>query len=158
MVDLARYFIDFLVEESCGKCVPCREGLTQMSHLLHAIVEGRATEATLGQLDALTEIVRDGSLCALGQSAPNPVLSTLQHFRDEYLAHIREKRCPAAVCQALLTYTINDKCTGCMVCFKECPAQAITGEKKKLHVIDPAKCTHCGVCRAVCKLDAVDVR
>ena len=158
MVDLARYFIDFLVEESCGKCVPCREGLTQLSHLLHAIVEGRATEATLGRLEALTEVVRDGSLCALGQSAPNPVLSTLHHFRDEYLAHIREKRCPAAVCQVLLTYTINDKCTGCMVCFKECPAQAITGEKKKLHVIDPAKCTHCGVCRAVCKLDAVDVR
>jgi NADH-quinone oxidoreductase subunit F len=103
-------------------------------------------------------VVRDASLCALGQTAPNPVLSTLQHFRDEYLAHIREKRCPAAVCKALLTYSINDRCTGCMVCLKECPAAAIAGEKKKLHVIDPALCTKCGVCRAVCKLDAVDVR
>jgi Na+-translocating ferredoxin:NAD+ oxidoreductase RNF subunit RnfB len=102
--------------------------------------------------------VREASLCALGQSAPNPVLSTLQHFRDEYLAHIRDHRCPAAVCKALLTFTINDQCTGCMVCRKECPAQAIAGEKKKLHVIDQAKCTRCGVCRAVCKLDAVDVR
>jgi NADH:ubiquinone oxidoreductase subunit F (NADH-binding) len=158
MVDLARYFIDFLVEESCGKCVPCRDGLTQMSHLLHAIVQGKATEATLARLEALCEVVRDASLCALGTSAPNPVLSTLQHFRDEYLAHIRERRCPAAVCRDLLAYSINEKCTGCMVCFKECPAHAITGEKKKLHVIDPAKCTHCGVCHAVCKLDAVDVR
>jgi len=158
MVDVARYFVDFLVEESCGKCVPCREGLTQMSHLLHAVAEGKATEATLTALESLSEVVRDASLCALGQTAPNPVLSTLKHFRDEYLAHIREHRCSAAVCKALLTFTINDKCTGCMVCRKECPEKAISGEKKKLHVIDQAKCSHCGVCRAVCKLDAVDVR
>jgi NADH-quinone oxidoreductase subunit F len=158
MVDVARYFVDFLVEESCGKCVPCREGLTQLSHMLHAVADGTATEATLTALESLAEVVHDASLCALGQSAPNPVLSTLKHFREEYLAHIREHRCPAAVCRALLTYTINDKCTGCMVCLKECPAAAITGEKKQLHVIDQAKCTQCGVCRAVCKLDAVDVR
>jgi NADH-quinone oxidoreductase subunit F len=158
MVDVARYFIDFLVEESCGKCVPCREGLTQMSHMLHAIVGGKASEATLTALESLAEVVQDASLCALGQTSPNPVLSTLKHFRDEYLAHIREHRCPAAVCKALLTYTINDKCTGCMVCLKECPSTAITGEKKKLHVIDQALCTRCGVCRSVCKLAAVDVR
>ncbi len=158
MVDVARYFIDFLVEESCGKCVPCREGLTQMSHMLHAITGGKASEATLTALESLAEVVHDASLCALGQTSPNPVLSTLKHFREEYLAHIREHRCPAAVCKALLTYTINDKCTGCMVCLKECPATAITGEKKKLHVIDQALCTRCGVCRSVCKLSAVDVR
>jgi ferredoxin len=158
MVDVARYFVDFLVEESCGKCVPCREGLTQMSHLLHSITGGTATATTLEALEALSGVVHDASLCALGQSAPNPVLSTLKHFRDEYLAHVRERRCPAAVCKALLTFTINDRCNGCAVCARECPAGAVAGERKKPHVIDPAKCTHCGVCRAVCKLDAVDVR
>jgi len=158
MVDVARYFIDFLLEESCGKCVPCREGLTQLSHLLHAITEGRATDATLGALEALAPVVQDASLCALGQTAPNPVLSTIQYFRDEYLAHIRDRRCPAAVCKSLITYSINDQCTGCMVCARQCPEHAITGERKKLHVIDPAKCTRCGICHSVCKFDAVDVR
>ncbi|NMC69605.1 MAG: NADH-quinone oxidoreductase subunit NuoF [Myxococcales bacterium] len=158
MVDVARYFIDFLLEESCGKCVPCREGLTQMSHLLHAITEGRATDETLASLEALAPVVQDASLCALGQTAPNPVLSTIKYFRDEYLAHIRDRRCPAAVCKSLITYTINDKCTGCMVCARQCPEHAITGERKKLHVIDPAKCTRCGICHSVCKFDAVDVR
>jgi NADH:ubiquinone oxidoreductase subunit F (NADH-binding)/(2Fe-2S) ferredoxin/Pyruvate/2-oxoacid:ferredoxin oxidoreductase delta subunit len=158
MVDVARYFVDFLVEESCGKCVPCREGLTQLSHMLHAIVEGKATDETLVALEALSDVVRDASLCALGQTAPNPVLSTLKHFRGEYEAHIREHRCPAAVCKSLLTFGINDKCNGCLVCLRECPSGAITGERKKLHVIDPAKCTHCGVCQAVCKFNAVDVR
>jgi NADH-quinone oxidoreductase subunit F len=158
MVDVARYFIDFLLEESCGKCVPCREGLTQLSHLLHAITEGRATDATLAALEALAPVVQDASLCALGQTAPNPVLSTIQYFRDEYLAHIRDRRCPAAVCKSLITYSINDQCTGCMVCARQCPEHAITGERKKLHVIDPAKCTRCGICHSVCKFDAVDVR
>ncbi|MBN1769894.1 MAG: NADH-quinone oxidoreductase subunit NuoF [Deltaproteobacteria bacterium] len=158
MVDVARYFIDFLIEESCGKCVPCREGLTQMGHLLHAITEGRATDDTLAELEALAPVVQDASLCALGQTAPNPVLSTIKYFRDEYLAHIRDHRCPAGVCKALITYSINDKCTGCMVCARQCPEHAITGERKKLHVIDTAKCTRCGICQSVCKFDAVDVR
>ncbi|MDI7268148.1 MAG: NADH-ubiquinone oxidoreductase-F iron-sulfur binding region domain-containing protein [Myxococcota bacterium] len=158
MVDVARYFVDFLVAESCGKCVPCREGLTQLSHLLHSIADGTAGEETLAAIEALCEVVRDAGLCALGQTAPNPVRSTIRHFRDEYLAHIRERRCPAAVCKALLTFTINDRCNGCTVCAKECPAAAIAGERKKPHVIDPARCTRCGVCRAVCKVDAVDVR
>jgi len=158
MVDVARYFIDFLLEESCGKCVPCREGLTQMSHLLHAITEGRATDETLAALETLAPVVQDASLCALGQTAPNPVLSTIRYFRDEYLAHIRDRRCPAAVCKSLITYSINDQCTGCMVCARQCPEHAITGERKKLHRIDPAKCTRCGICLSVCKFDAVDVR
>jgi Pyruvate/2-oxoacid:ferredoxin oxidoreductase delta subunit len=158
MVDVARYFVDFLLEESCGKCVPCREGLTQMGHLLHAITEGRATDETLASLEALAPVVQDASLCALGQTAPNPVLSTIKYFRNEYEAHIRDRRCPAAVCKALITYSINAKCTGCMVCARQCPEHAITGERKKLHVLDAAKCTRCGICQSVCKFDAVDVR
>jgi NADH-quinone oxidoreductase subunit F len=158
MVDVARYFVDFLIEESCGKCVPCREGLQQLSHLLHAVCDGKADETTIGKLESLGAVVREASLCALGQTAPNPVLSTLRYFRDEYLAHIRDHRCPAAVCKALITYTIHEKCTGCGACVKPCPERAIAGEKKKLHVIDQEKCIRCGVCHTVCKFDAIDVR
>lgn len=158
MVDVARYFVDFLIQESCGKCVPCREGLTQLGHLLHAICDGKADEAMLGRLESLGAVMKEASLCALGQTAPNPVLSTLRYFRDEYLAHIREHRCPAGVCKALITYTINEKCTGCGACVRPCPEAAITGEKKKLHVIEQDKCIRCGVCQTVCKFEAIDVR
>jgi len=158
MVDVARYFVDFLIEESCGKCVPCREGLVQMGHLLHAICEGRGTRATLTKLEALAPIIQKASLCALGQTAPNPVLSTLRYCRDEVLAHIDEKRCPAGVCRALITYRITDACTGCTICATQCPEKVISGVKKGLHVIDSDRCTRCGVCTSVCTFDAIEVR
>ena len=157
MVDVARYFVDFLLEESCGKCTPCREGLTQMSRMLHDICDGRGTQDTLTRLEALAPVIRDASLCALGQTAANPVLSTLKYFRDEYVAHIQDERCPAGVCRALITYRINEACNGCTVCAKQCPEDAIRGERKALHVIDEAACTRCGVCHSVCKFDAIDV-
>jgi NADH-quinone oxidoreductase subunit F len=155
--DVARFYVDFLIEESCGKCTPCREGLLQMSHLLHDVVEGRADEGTLDRLTALASVVKDASLCALGQTAPNPVLSTIQHWHDEYLAHIRDHKCPAGRCKAFITYTITDRCTGCTICARECPEKIITGEKKALHVIDTDKCTRCGVCYSVCTFDAIEV-
>jgi len=156
MVDVARYFIDFLIDESCGKCTPCREGLQQMHRLLQEITEGRGTEADIASLEELAGVVRDTSLCGLGTSAPNPVLTTLRYFRDEYQAHVNEKRCPAGTCKALITYRIDaEKCTGCMLCLKGCPAAAIAGERKKTHVIDPEKCIKCGVCFEVCRFDAV---
>jgi NADH-quinone oxidoreductase subunit F len=157
MVDVARYFLEFLVNESCGKCVPCREGLFQLHALSVKITEGNGTEADLDKMEELSQTISNASLCGLGQSGPNPFLSTIKFFRDEYLAHIHEKRCPAGVCRDLITYTINDKCTGCTLCAKACGDDAITGEKKKLHVIDQDKCTQCGACMAVCNFDAVEV-
>lgn len=158
MVDVARYFIDFLVDESCGKCTPCREGLQQMHRILVDITQGRGTEEELSTLGELAEVVRDSSLCGLGTSAPNPVLTTLRYFRSEYEAHIREKRCPAGVCKELIRYRIDESaCTGCMLCLKRCPSGAISGERKKLHVIDATKCIKCGVCVEVCRFDAVVV-
>ncbi|MBN2226416.1 MAG: 4Fe-4S binding protein [candidate division Zixibacteria bacterium] len=156
-VDVARYFLNFLVEESCGKCVPCREGLYQLHKLCVKICEGKATENDLALMERLSKVIQTASLCGLGQSGPNPFVSTVQYFRDEYLAHIRDKKCPAGVCRELITYTINDKCTGCLACIKVCPVDAITGEKKKLHVIDQEACTRCGSCYAVCNFDAVDI-
>jgi NADH-quinone oxidoreductase subunit F len=157
MVDVARYFVDFLIQESCGKCTPCRDGLIQMGHLMHDLVEGRGTRATLDRLEALAPVIRDASLCALGQTAPNPVLSTLRYFRHEYLAHVDRKECPAGVCKELITYRIHSKCTGCTVCAVQCPEKVITGEKKALHVIDEARCTRCGVCHSACTFDAIDI-
>ena len=158
MVDVARYFVDFLIDESCGKCTACREGLQQMRRFLADITEGRGTEGVLEELQELAEVVRDASLCQLGATAPNPVLSTLRYFRSEYEAHIVEKRCPAGVCKALIHYTIDaEKCTGCTLCGKRCPAAAITGVRKEAHVIDPATCIKCGVCFEVCRFDAVAV-
>jgi ferredoxin len=156
MVDVARYFIDFLEGESCGKCVPCREGLRQLGIMLKQITEGQGDEALLGRIEALARTMISSSLCALGKSAPNPVLSTLTHFRDEYRAHF-EGRCPAGVCKALVTYSINDACTGCVACVKVCPVDAISGEKKQIHVIDAEVCTRCGACVAVCNFAAIDV-
>jgi NADH-quinone oxidoreductase subunit F len=151
MVDVARYFIDFLTDESCGKCVPCREGLRQMHKILTNITEGKGKEGDIELLEELAETAIEASLCALGKSAPNPFLSTLRYFRDEYEAHIKEKRCPALSCKELIAYHIDpDKCKACMICLKKCPAEAIDGGKKKIHVVDQEKCTKCGTCFEVC--------
>jgi NADH-quinone oxidoreductase subunit F len=158
MVDLAKYFVKFLTEESCGKCVPCREGLDRMLDILTDITEGQGKPGDIELLEELGDVIRGTSLCALGSTAPNPVLSTIKYFRDEYEAHINEKRCPAGVCKALITFSIDEeKCTGCGVCIKSCPQMAISGEKKKLHTIDQEKCIACGLCRDACKFEAVIV-
>jgi len=158
MVDLARYFVEFLTEESCGKCVPCREGLDRMVDILTDIAEGRGKEGDIELLEEVGGVMKDTSLCALGGTAANPVLSTIRYFRDEYETHIKEKRCPAGVCKALITFTINEeKCTGCGVCIRECPQEAISGAKKEPHKIDQEKCIKCGLCRDICKFEAVTV-
>jgi len=158
MVDVARYFIDFLVDESCGKCTPCREGLHAMSAILNRICRG---EGRAGDVELLKEIcatVQATSLCQLGVTAANPVMSTLKYFHEEYVEHVRDRKCRAGACKALITYRIaRDLCPGCMACLKPCPSQAITGRKKEVHVIDPDKCIKCGICREVCKYDAVEV-
>ena len=151
MVDVAKYFIDFLCDESCGKCIPCREGLRQMLEILEDITEGRGTEEDIKLLEEMAPVIAETSLCALGKTAPNPVLTTLRYFRDEYEAHVREKRCPAYVCKALTSYYIDpEKCQACMICLRNCPADAISGGKNQIHVIDQDKCTKCGSCFDVC--------
>ncbi len=158
MVDTARYYLNFLAEESCGKCVPCREGLCQMLNVLNRICGGDGREGDIELLEEISGVVKDWSLCALGGTAPNPVLSTLAHFRDEYEAHIREKRCPAGVCKALISYYIDpEKCAACMICLKNCAVGAISGGRNLIHVVDQTKCTKCGSCLDVCpsRFDAV---
>jgi NADH:ubiquinone oxidoreductase subunit F (NADH-binding)/(2Fe-2S) ferredoxin/ferredoxin len=151
MVDVARYFLDFLSDESCGKCVPCREGIRQMFKVLTHIGNGKGREGDIELLEELAEVAINASLCALGKSAPNPVLSTIRYFREEYEAHIREKRCPAYSCKELIAFYIDpEKCQACMTCLKKCPAEAISGGKKRIHVIDQEKCTKCGTCFEVC--------
>lgn len=151
MVDVARYFIDFLTDESCGKCVPCREGLRQMLKVLTNITEGKGEEGDIELLEELSEVAMEASLCALGTSAPNPFLSTVRYFRDEYEAHIREKRCPSLSCKELTAYHIDpEKCNACMICLRKCPADAVDGGKKKIHIIVQEKCTKCGTCFDVC--------
>ena len=158
MVDVARYFLDFLQYESCGKCVPCREGIKRMLEIVTDITAGRGKEEDLGLLQELAETVRDFSLCGLGRTAPNTVLSTLRYFRDEYEAHVIGKKCPAGVCKDLITYFIlEDKCTGCGACLKLCPQQAIQGEAKEPHVINSDKCIRCGICRDACPYGAIAV-
>jgi len=151
MVDTARYFVKFLSEESCGKCVPCREGLKQTLIILDRICSGQGREGDLELLEELGEVMTEASLCALGTTAAHPLLSTLKYFRSEYEAHIKEKRCPACVCKELIRYYIEPaKCQACLLCAKNCPAGAITGDKGTIHVIDQAKCTKCGACLEVC--------
>ncbi len=151
MVDIARYFLNFLAGESCGKCLPCREGIYQMLKILNRICEGTGEEGDIELLEEIAEVVRDFSLCALGQTAPNPVLSTIKYFRDEYEAHIEEKSCPAGVCKALISYYIEpEKCQACLICLRECPAEAIVGGKNLVHIIDQDKCTKCATCLEVC--------
>ncbi|MGI5822715.1 MAG: NADH-quinone oxidoreductase subunit NuoF [Dethiobacteria bacterium] len=159
MVDLARYFLAFTQSESCGKCTPCREGTKRMLEILERITQGKGKAEDIPRLERLALAVKDGSLCGLGQTAPNPVLTTLRYFRDEYEAHILERRCPAGQCSALLTYYIDaELCTGCRACTRVCPAEAITGEKKEPHVIDPEKCISCGNCVERCKFDAIKTK
>jgi len=151
LVNVARYFLNFLAGESCGKCVPCREGIYQMLKILNRICQGNGREGDIELLEEIGQTVRDFSLCALGKTAPNPVLSTIRYFRDEYEAHIKDKRCPALACKELISYNIEpEKCQACLICLRECPAQAITGGKKITHVIDQEKCTKCGTCLEVC--------
>jgi len=158
MVDVARYFLDFLQNESCGKCVPCREGIKRMLEIVTKITKGQADEEDLELLQDLARMVKDFSLCGLGQTAPNSVLSTLMYFRDEYDAHIRDKRCPAGICRDLITYFIlEDKCTGCGACLKLCPQQAIDAYGL-IHTIDPTKCIRCGICRDACPFQAISVK
>jgi NADH-quinone oxidoreductase subunit F len=151
MVDVARYFVEFLTEESCGKCLPCREGLRQMHRILTDICAGKGREGDIETLEELSEVAAEASLCALGKSAPNPFLSTLRHFRSEYEAHIRERRCPALACKGLVSFHIDPaRCRACMICLRRCPSRAIDGGKRKIHVIDQEKCSACGVCFDVC--------
>lgn len=159
MVDVAKYFVHFLQEESCGKCLPCREGLRRMGQILDGITEGKGNGESLSLLQELAEVVADTSLCGLGKTAPNPVLSALRYFRPEFEAHIHEKRCPAAVCTPLIQYSISETdCTGCGACAKVCPTQAIKGEKKQPHFIVADLCSKCGSCKDVCKSNAVIVQ
>ncbi len=156
MVDVAKFFLDFTRKESCGKCTFCRMGTMRMLEILDRITNGKGREGDIEKLEELAYQIKDNSLCGLGQTAPNPVLTTIKYFRDEYEAHIGHKKCPAKVCRPLLTYTVDtEKCTGCMVCLKNCPVKAISGERKKPHLINQDVCTKCGVCFSKCKFDSI---
>jgi NADH-quinone oxidoreductase subunit F len=157
IVEIARFFMTFIARESCGKCVACREGTKQMLALLTKITEGKAEMSDIDLLEEVAVVVKDASLCGLGKTAGNPVLSTLRYFRDEYVAHVRDHRCPAGVCKAFKRfYIVADKCKGCGRCAKACPAGAISGEARQPYVINQDKCIHCGACLETCRFDAVE--
>jgi len=159
MVDIARYFMDFTQDESCGKCTPCRVGTRRILEILERICDGKGKDGDIETLEYLCQEIVAASLCGLGQGAPNPVISAIKHFRDEFEAHIYEKRCPAKVCRSLIHYSITEGvCTGCTVCARNCPVSAITGERRQLHVIDPDICISCGICAQVCNFNAVEVK
>ena len=158
MVDVAKYFIHFLKGESCGKCTPCREGLISLDEILSRIIKGEGKPDDIALMEDICETMKISSLCELGKSAPNPILSTIKYFKDEYEAHINEKKCSAGVCKELITYSINDKCTGCTICAKKCPVDAISGKPKEMHFIDPEICIKCNICYEVCKFDAIEIK
>lgn len=155
MVDIAKFFLEFTQDESCGKCTPCRIGTKRLLEYLEKITAGKATLKDIDDMEQLCYYIKDNALCGLGQTAPNPVLSTLRYFRNEYIAHVVDKKCPAGVCKALLMYKITDNCKGCTICARQCPTNAITGKVREKHFIDADKCIKCGVCMSVCKFNAV---
>lgn len=155
MVDIAKFYLDFTVDESCGKCTPCRVGNKRLLEMLTKITDGKGTEEDLEKLEELSYVIKDTALCGLGQTAPNPVLSTMKYFKNEYDAHIKDKKCPAGVCQALLSYFITDKCIGCTKCVRNCPASCISGKVKTKHIIDENKCIKCGTCMTACPVNAI---
>jgi NADH:ubiquinone oxidoreductase subunit F (NADH-binding) len=158
MVDIARFFMDFTQAESCGKCTPCRVGTRRILELLEKICAGEGEDGDIEKLETLCREISRNSLCGLGQGAPTPVVSTLKHFRHEYEAHIYEKRCPAKVCKPLIRFSVSESsCTGCTVCARNCPVEAISGERRLTHHIDPSTCIRCGICVQVCNFNAIDV-
>ena len=157
LVDIAKYFITFMQDESCGKCTPCREGTQQLREILTRITSGHGKDGDIELLEELSTVVKDTSLCGLGQTAPNPILSTIRHFREEYEAHVNENKCPAGVCKALIKFSIKDNCNGCTACGTACPVNAISGKKKEVHTLDQDKCIKCGLCYEACKFDSVSV-